>query len=74
MRKIHQGCIGDWLGTTGISDGHELFEQRIVFCVVPINDHCQASAEGSGRETKRTNPQVRQRIRRRMYESLSGDV
>lgn len=39
--KVHQRCIGDWLGTTGISNGHEVFEQWIMLCVVPMNDHRQ---------------------------------
>jgi hypothetical protein len=73
MSEVHQRCVGDRLGTTRIGDGHEMFEQGIMFRVVPTNVHNQTPAEVSGDETGRTSPQTPRCSRRRTCESRSGD-
>ena len=37
MNEVHQRRVGDRFCATGIGDGHEVFEQWIVFRVVPVN-------------------------------------
>ena len=65
MNKVHQRCVGDRLCATRVGDRHEVFEQRIVFCVVPVNIYVQVSVGAGGHENKRTNPRGPQCIHHR---------
>ena len=44
LSEIHQRCIRDRFSTTRVGDGHEVFEQGVVFRVVPVNIRGQALA------------------------------
>lgn len=64
MNEVHQRCVWDWLCAARIGDRHEVFEQGIMFRVVPTNVHRQGSVGVLGREQTNQSP------RTTMYSSL----
>ena len=51
LGEVHQRRVGNRLSTTRVGNGHELFEQGIVFRMIPANIHGQVLAEIYGYKT-----------------------